>query len=70
MGGAVIRCSTAKILESVYYINGGIIITNNQKSKIVFVSCSTVSCYRNVGSCVVPVDEIAYQAIVAGNLVN
>ena len=22
MGGAVIRCSTAKILESVYYING------------------------------------------------
>ena len=40
---------------------GGIIITNNQKSKIVFVSCSTVSCYRNVGGCIVPVAKIACQ---------
>jgi len=62
VSGAVIRFSTAKILESVYCIDGSIIIiTNGQKSKIVFVSCSTVSCYRNVSGCVVPVAKIACQ---------
>ena len=42
VSGAVIRFSTAKILESVYCIDGSIIITNDQNPRL-FLSVALLS---------------------------